>query len=140
MRFNLYKTLDNCSDNFSLPVYEIIKGSLPSPACKGLSLGTMQALFHTTRFEGYEGRWSPVVPCDQALWKAVPMPRQGVQQSPPVGKHLCGIAVDAVPPSRADTAGSKRNAGAIRELMEQNLYFTLPVSALEYWGEKRAVK
>lgn len=30
-RFNLYKALDNCSDNFSLPVYEIIKGTFPSP-------------------------------------------------------------------------------------------------------------
>lgn len=47
MRFNLYKTLDNCSDNFSLPVYEVIKGSLPSLVCKGLSLGTMQALIQT---------------------------------------------------------------------------------------------
>lgn len=80
------------------------------------------------------------MPCDQAVWKAVPMPCQGVQQSPPVGKHLCGIAVNAAPPFRADIAESKRNAGAIRELMEQSLYFTLSVSTSGYRGEKRAVK
>lgn len=46
-RFNLYKTLDNCGGNFSLPVYEIIKGSLHLPVCKGLSLGMLQSIIQT---------------------------------------------------------------------------------------------
>jgi len=59
MRFNLYKTLDNCSDNFSLPVYEIIKGSLPSPVSKGLSLGMLQSIIQTIHFEAkiYAEAW-----------------------------------------------------------------------------------
>lgn len=51
MRFNLYKTFDNLSGNSSLLVYEIIKGSLPSPVCRGLGLGGLQSITQTVHSE-----------------------------------------------------------------------------------------
>lgn len=66
-RFNLYKALDNCSDNFSLPVYEIIKGTFPSPGRRaGFSQAAVDDSDHS--FCAWERSWSLAVPCGRVMW------------------------------------------------------------------------
>lgn len=69
-RFNLYKALDNCRDNFSLLVYEIIKGTFPSPEWRaGFSQAAVDDSEHS--FCAWERSWSLAVPCDRVVWRGL---------------------------------------------------------------------